>query len=118
MTRATLLITNDQGRANLLARAERSLPAGEVIVQVKDLVGRRRACRTTPSSPRAELVANEPALVLRGGLTVLVSYYRVPADELGAVETHHEEGRLSHTYDVTLRIACRGNAAAKRSIAA
>lgn len=108
MTRTTLLITNDRGRVNLLARAERSLPQGEVIVQVKDLVGQRRAFRTIPKSPRAELVAQEAPLILRGGLTSLVSYYRVPADELAATEEHYEGGELSHTYDVTLRVACRG----------
>lgn len=108
MPLATLLVCNDQGRANLLARAERSLPAGDVIVQVKDLVGRRRSCTTTPSSSRAELVAREMPLVLRGGLTVLVSYYRVPAGELGAVEAHQEGGQPSHEYQVKLRVACRG----------
>lgn len=105
----TLLITNDKGRVNLLARAERSLPADEVIVQVKDVVGRRRAFRTIPKSPRAQLVASEPALVLRGGLTTLVSYYRVPAAELDATEEHAEDGAVTHTYDVKLRIACRGS---------
>ena len=105
----TLLITSDVGRVNLLARAERSLPAGDVIVQVKDLVGRRRAFRTVPKSPRAELIASEPALVLRGGLTSLVSYYRVPASELDAVEEHSENGVVTHTYDVKLRVACRGS---------
>lgn len=109
MTRTTLLITNDTGRVNLLARAERCLPAGEVIVQVKDLIGRRRSFRTLPKSPRAELVAQEPALVLRGGLTSLVSYYRVPADELDAVEEHSEDGVRTHSYDIKLRIACRGS---------
>ena len=108
MTRTTLLITNDRGRVHLLARAERSLPAGEVIVQVKDLVGRRRAFRTIPTSKDAELVAQEPPLVLRGGLTSLVSYYRVPANELTATEEHYENGVLSHTYHIELRVACRG----------
>lgn len=108
MDRTTLLITNDKGRVNLLARAERSLPAGWVLVQVKDLVGRRRAFRTSPTSEQAELVASEPPFVLRGGLTSLVSYYRVPADELGAIEEHFEDGALSHSYEITLRVACRG----------
>lgn len=110
MTRTTLLITNDIGRANLLARAERSLPADEVIVQVKSLIGRRRSFRTIPKSARAELVAQEPALILRGGLTSLVSYYRVPADELDAVEEHAENGVPTHAYDVKLRVACHGSA--------
>ena len=110
MNRATLLIVSDKGRAHLLARAERCLPAGDVVVQVKDLVGRRRAFRTTPTSTRAELVASEPPLLLRGGLTSLVSYYRVPANELGAIERHYENDALSHSYDITLRVCCRGTA--------
>lgn len=105
---ATLLITNDKGRVHLLARAEKNLPTGEVVVQVKDLVGRRRSFRTVPASPRAELVATEPPLVLRGGLTSLVSYYRVPADELAGIEEHFEDGVFSHRYEVQLRVACRG----------
>lgn len=113
----TLLICSDQGRANLLARAERSLPVGEVIVQVKDLIGRRRAFRTLPVSPRAELVASEPALVLRGGLTLLISYYRVPADELAAVESHAECDVHTHDYQVQLRVACHGQAV-KRALVA
>ena len=108
MTQTTLLITNDRGRVALLARAERSLPKGDVIVQVKDLVGQRRAFRTVPASPLAELVAQEPPLVLRGGLTSIVSYYRVPADELAATEEHYERGVLSHKYEIKLRVACRG----------
>lgn len=114
----TLLITNDKGRVNLLARAERFLPAGEVIVQVKDIVGRRRSFRTVPKSARAQLVASEPALVLRGGLTSLVSYYRVPADELEAVEEHAENGTVTHTYDVKLRVACRGSRPAQQPVVA
>lgn len=111
MNPATLLITSDKGRVNLLARAEHALPEGWALVQVKDLVGRRRAFRTTPTSPLAELVAREPPLVLRGGLTSLVSYYRVPEGELGAVEDHFENDVLSHSYQVTLRVACRARRA-------
>ena len=114
----TLLITNDKGRVHLLARAERSLPAGEVIVQVKDIVGRRRSFRTVPRSPRAHLVAFEPALVLRGGITSLVSYYRVPADELDAREEHAEDGKVTHAYEVELRVACRGSRETKPQLAA
>lgn len=106
----TLLVCSDKGRVGLLARAEKCLPADEVIVQVKDLVGRRRAFRTRLTSPRAKLVATEPALVMRGGLTALVSYYRVPATELDAVESHYENGNLTHSYEIKLRVACRGSA--------
>lgn len=104
---ATLLVETEQGRVALLARAERSLRPGEVLVQTKDLVGRRRAFETRPASPHAELVATEPARVLRGGLTQLVSYWRVPADELDATERHFEDGAFSHAYDVELRVAAK-----------
>lgn len=112
---ATLLIESEEGRLALLTRAEKSLRPGEVLVQVKDLVGRRRAFETRPSHPQAELVAREPARILRGGLTQLVSYWRVPEDGLDAVESHFENGEFSHSYDVKLRVAAR---AARSPIAA
>lgn len=107
---ARLVVLNDRGRVGLLARAERSLPAGMVLVQVKDLVGRRRAFRLVPRSLRATPVATEPALVLRGGLTSLVSYYAVPEDELDADELHFEDGVQTHRYETRLRVACHGRA--------
>lgn len=104
---ATLLIESEQGRVALLSRAEKTLASGEVLVQIKDLVGRRRAFETRPSHPKAELVAREPARILRGGLTQLVSYWRVPSDGLDAVESHFENGEFSHSYEVKLRVAAR-----------
>lgn len=104
----TLLIESDAGRVGLFARAEKCLPDGEVLVQVRDLVGERRSFRTVPLHADARLVAREPPVVLRGGLTSLVSYYRVPLERLQAREEHFEGGRFSHAYDVTLRIVGRG----------
>ena len=103
-----LVIESPHGRASFLAWAEKHLPEGEAIVEVRALVGQRRAFRTVPKDPRAELVATEPALVLRGGLTALVSYYRVPVDALDAEERHYEDGEPSHTYDVLLKVARLG----------
>lgn len=103
-----LVIENAAGKAAFLAWAEKHLPEGEAIVEVRSLVGRRRAFRTVPKDPRAELVASEPALVMRGGLTALVSYHRVPVDGLDAEERHYEDGELSHTYDVVLKVARLG----------
>lgn len=108
---ATLVVCTNVGRLHFLARAARSLPEGEVIVQVKDLVGRRRAYRTRPLSPNARLVATEPPLVLRGGLTSLISYYQVPANELEATETHYDHDEVCSTYQVRLRVACRSQPA-------
>ena len=106
----TLLIENADGKRALIERAARALPEGEVLVEVRDLVGERRSFATVPQSPNARLVAREAPVVLRGGLTSLVGYYRVPANELQAREEHYEAGAFSHAYDVSLRVISRGSA--------
>lgn len=106
--KALLVLENEAGRASFLAWAEKHLPEGEAIVEVRGLVGRRRAFRTIPTDARAELVATERPLVMRGGLTALVSYYRVPVDALEAEERHYEDGKFSHKYDVLLKVARLG----------
>lgn len=106
-----LILETDKGRDALLAWAEKNLPQGEALVECRGLVGRRRAFRTLPSSPRAELVARHLPTVLRGGLTSLVSYYRVPASELDGEERHYQDGEHSHTYDVVLKVARLGGRA-------
>lgn len=114
----TLVVENDRGRVGLLAWAERALPPGKVLVQVKDLVGERRSFRTLPASKAAELVASERPVILRGGLTSLVSYYVVPSDDLDAREEHFQGAEMTHHYDVKLRVVSRGRAPAKRELAA
>jgi Tfp pilus assembly protein PilX len=104
----TVLVENEKGRHALFARAESALRQGECLVRIVDVVGLRRGVRTTPTSPRATLVASEVPVVLRGGLTSLVSYWVVPADELGARETHTLHGKETHAYDVTLSVARMG----------
>lgn len=103
-----LLVENDKGRVALLAYAEKHLPTGEALVAVKDLHARRRGFETRPASPAARLVAREPVTLLRGGLSSVVSYWRVPADQLDGVETHFERGEETHRYEVKLRAACLG----------
>lgn len=105
---ARVLIENAAGREAFLKWVEKSLPEGEAVVEVRGLIGRRRAFRTVPLHPKAELVATERPLVMRGGLTALVSYYRVPVDGLDAEERHYEEGKLSHTYQVPAKVARLG----------
>lgn len=112
---ATLLVCSNVGRLHFLARASRSLPPGEVLVQVRDLLGLRRTFQTVPTSARAVLVAREPPLVLRGSLTALVTYYRVPAGELGAVETHTEEGQPARHQRARLRVVCEAGRRPPRS---
>jgi hypothetical protein len=101
----TVRIETAAGRDAFLARAESSLARGECLVRIVDVVGLRRSVRTTPRDPRAELVAREVPVVLRGGLTSVVSYHRVPIDALGATETHYAGDQVSHTYDVLLQVA-------------
>lgn len=103
-----LVLENETGRASFLSWAEKHLPEGEAIVEVRALVGRRRAFRTIPVATEAELVATQRPLVMRGGLTALVSYYRVPVDALEAEERHYEDGKFSHKYDVLLKVARLG----------
>lgn len=105
MTGVCLILETTAGREAFLRSAEAGLREGECLVKIVDIIGVRRAVRTTPTDPRAQLVARERPLVLRGALTSLVSYYRVPADALEAKETHHFQGELSHTYDVLLNVA-------------
>lgn len=109
----SLVIESDRGRAALFAQAERALPAGEVLVQARDLIGEHRSFTTLPLDPRATLVAKESPVVLRGGLTSIVRYYRVPADSMRAREEHYEDGRFSHAYEVTMRVVGRGRATPK-----
>lgn len=113
-----LVVESAKGREGLLSWSERALRDDEALVVVKDLVGARRGMRTTPTDPRAKLVAVEPPAVLRGGLTALVSYYVVPLDGLDATEVHLENGKPSHSYDVILRVAKLGNRRAAREVAA
>jgi hypothetical protein len=105
---AILVIENEKGRQALLDRAEAGLSSEECLVRVVDVIGLRRAVRTTPTHPNAVLVARELPLIVRGGLTSLVSYYRVPVEGLDAREEHTVNGEHSHTYDVILHVARLG----------
>jgi hypothetical protein len=109
MTRSfvTVVIESEQARAAFLAWARQRLRSGEVLVQIRDLHGRRRAFRTVPRSPGAILVATEAPLLLQGGLTQSTTYYSVPTSELDAMEIHSEGGVETHWYDSSLRVACR-----------
>lgn len=110
IVQATFVIEDERARQGFLAWAGRKLAPGLAIVQVKDVHGRRRAFRTVPASPRAQLVALETPLLLRGGLTQVTRYYCVPSEELDAHEVHYERDRETHRYDVRLQVSCRGAA--------
>lgn len=103
-----LLLTQPCGREAFLRMAAERIPAGECLVEIKDLASRRRSFDTRPLDPRARLVAETPPTQLRGSLVSRVRYYRVPADSLRAVETHRENGAYSHQYEVRLKPVLRG----------
>lgn len=113
--RATFVIEDERARRGFLAWARRAIPAGRALVQVRDLQGRRRAFRTEPTAPGAELVGVEAPMLLRGGLTQVTRYYCVPDDDLRADEIHYDRLDETHRYDVELRVACRGRASARVS---
>lgn len=113
-----VVIESEKGRQALLARAESGLPEGECLVKIVDVIGLRRSVRTTPADKRAVLVAREVPTVLRGGLTSVVSYYRVPADALDATETHYVGEAISHTYEVMLNVARVGMRRDPRAVVA
>lgn len=108
-------VLSSHGREALIARAAASLPAEEVLVEIKDLASRRRSFATRPSDPRARLVARSLPTLLRGSLLATVTYWRVPADNLEGVEAHREGGDFSHEYTVRLRVVAAG---ARESVAA
>jgi hypothetical protein len=115
--KALLVIENQSGREAFLAWAEKHLPEGHAVVEVRGLVGRRRAFRTVPADSRAELIAMEVPLDMRGSLTALVHYYRVPVDGLDAEERHYEDGAFSHKYEVPLKVARLGKKGAAVALA-
>lgn len=106
-------IETDEGRRAFLARAEKSLAPDECLVKLVDLVGPRRSVRTVPKDARVKLVAQETPIVLRGGLTSLVSYYVAPRDGLAARETHYLGDDESHHYDIQMNVARAGPPARK-----
>lgn len=107
-----LLLENDDGRAAFLDFVRRALPEGECLVEVKDLHASRRFFTTRPRAASAKLVARCIPRLLRGSLLSVVSYYRMPKDVLDAVETHHENGRFTHSYEVRLAPVVEGRAKA------
>lgn len=88
-----LLLQTEAARDRFLAMAADALPAGERIVRATERVGEHTMTVTLPRDATAELVAREPPLVLPGGFTALVSYYRV-RDDAGALEIEmRDDGR-------------------------
>jgi hypothetical protein len=113
--RVTVHVEDDKGRDALLAWAARHLPAGECLVELKDLASRRRSFETRPLDPRAELVAESVPKLVRGSLLVRTRWYRVPTDALAAEEAHAEDGVVTHSYDIKLTPVVTGVAARGRA---
>ena len=95
-----LLLESDEGRERFLARASDGLAEGERIVRATELVGERKLVLTLPMDAAAELVARETPMVLPGGFTALVSYYRVR--DAGAFEVSVGAEGVERTTELTM----------------
>lgn len=72
-----MMLQTHDARERFLAHASECLPAGERLVRVVELRSERSAVLTLPRDAGAQLVAREPPMLCPGGVTALVSYYRV-----------------------------------------
>lgn len=97
-----LLLENEKGRDAFLSMAADALPVGERIVKVSELRGEDTLVLMLPCDASAELVARETPMIVPGGFTALVSYYRVRDD--AAVEVRLRGGREERR-EVTLAVA-------------
>lgn len=98
-----ILQTHD-ARERFLAHASECLPSGEWLVRVVELRSHRTAVLTLPRDASASLVAREPPLVCPGGVTELVSYYRV--HDARAVEVRVAPSGVHVEREVELSAAC------------
>lgn len=98
-----LIVETTQGRDRLLSTAEQHLAEGEAIVKITDTISLESSTLTVPADARAEVIAREPPKLLPGGVTALISYVKLPAGSLTAVEYRMEKTSITATRDVTLR---------------
>ncbi|HVL48471.1 MAG TPA: hypothetical protein VM889_07940 [Candidatus Thermoplasmatota archaeon] len=98
-----LIVETTKGRDRLLAAAEQNLSEGEAIVKITDTISLESSTLTVPTDARAEVIAREPPKLLPGGVTALISYVKLPAGALTAVEYRMEKTNVTATRDVNLR---------------
>lgn len=98
-----LIVETTKGREMLLSTAEKTLAEGEAIVKITDTISLESSTLTVPVDPNAEVLAREPPKLLPGGVTALISYCRVPANALKAIEYRMEKTQVVSTREITMR---------------
>lgn len=98
-----LIVENSQGRERLLRAAEEGLSENEAIVKITDTISLEHSTLTVPLSHEAEVIAREAPKLLPGGVTALISYVKLPAENLKAMEYRMEGTQIVASRDVTLQ---------------
>ena len=98
-----LIVENSQGRERLFRAAEDHLSENEAIVKLTDTISLEHSTLTVPTSPVAEVIAREAPKLLPGGVTALISYVKLPADQLKATEYRMEGTEVVASREVTLQ---------------
>jgi hypothetical protein len=98
-----LIVENSQGRERLFQAAEEGLGENEAIVKITDTISLEHSTLTVPMSHGAEVLAREAPKLLPGGITALISYVKLPADNLKATEYRMEGTQIVSSREVTLQ---------------
>ncbi len=98
-----LIVETSKGRERLLNTAEKTLLEGEAVVRITDTISLESSTLTVPLDATAEVIAREPPKLLPGGITALISYVRLPAAGLKAVEYRMEKTSIVSTREISLK---------------
>lgn len=105
-----LIVENSQGRERLFQAAEEGLGENEAIVKITDTISLEHSTLTVPMSHGAEVIAREAPKLLPGGITALISYVKLPGDNLKATEYRMEGTQIVSSREVTLQAERFGRA--------
>lgn len=98
-----LIVENSQGRERLFRAAEEGLGENEAIVKITDTISLEHSTLTVPMSHGAEVIAREAPKLLPGGITALISYVKLPSDNLKATEYRMEGTQIVSSREVALQ---------------
>lgn len=98
-----LIVENSQGRERLFRAAEEGLGEAEAIVKITDTISLEHSTLTVPMSHSAEVIAREAPKLLPGGITALISYVKLPSDNLKATEYRMEGTQIVSSREVLLQ---------------
>ncbi|MFA5860989.1 MAG: hypothetical protein WDA16_04780 [Candidatus Thermoplasmatota archaeon] len=98
-----LIVENSQGRERLFRAAEEGLGENEAIVKITDTISLEHSTLTVPMSHGAEVIAREAPKLLPGGITALISYVKLPADNLKATEYRMEGTQIMSSREIVLQ---------------